>query len=70
MQGVLYKRILNPLLQYTTKDEAKKILRRYTKEAVVTTSKTNMAKKVLRYECFWPTVNYDAADYNRWCDKC
>src|SRR5574338_961316 len=29
-----------------------------------------LAKKILRYGYYWPTVNRDAADYVRKCDKC
>jgi len=30
----------------------------------------NMAKKILRYGYFWPTLNRDAVDFARKCDKC
>jgi hypothetical protein len=29
-----------------------------------------LARKILRYGYYWPTVNRDAADYARRCDKC
>lgn len=37
---------------------------------VETTLGQTLAKKVLRYGYFWPTINHDAADHARRCDRC
>ena len=43
----------------------------YTKENVAITLRGQaLAKKVLQYGYYWPTVNRDASDYARKCDKC
>jgi len=34
------------------------------------TGEETLAKKILCYRYFWPTVNRDAADYSKKCDKC
>ena len=60
-----------PLLRCIAHDDIKRVLREvHEGECGDHTGGQTLAKKILRYRYFWPTINKDAADYSRRCDKC
>lgn len=60
-----------PLLRCIAHDEIKRVLHDVHKgECGDHTRGQALAKKILRYGYYWPTVNRDAMDYAKKCDKC
>jgi len=70
--GILYRIGFSmPLLRCVAHDEIKRMLKEVHEGACGDhTGGQTLAKKIVRYGYFWPTVNRDAADYSRKCDKC
>lgn len=70
--GVLYRRgFTAPMLRCVTEGEAKRILREIHEGACGGHSGgQTLAKQILRYGYFWPTVNRDALDFVKRCDQC
>jgi len=70
--GILYRIGFSmPLLRCVVHDDIKRVLREVHEGACGDdTGGQTLAKKILRYGYFLPTVNRDAADYSRKCDRC
>ena len=68
----LYKRgFLTPLLKYVDREEGDYILQEI-HEGICGNHTTgqSLTYKALRQGCFWPTIETDAMDIARKCDKC
>ena len=60
-----------PLLRCIAHDDIRRVLQEvHEGECGDHTGGQTLAKKVLRYGYFWPTINKDAAKYARRCDAC
>ena len=70
--GAMYQKgFSTPLLRCIAHDEIKRVLKEvHEGECGDHTGGQTLAKKILRYGYYWPTVNRDATDYVRRCDKC
>jgi len=70
--GVMYRRgYFVPLLRCIAHDEIERVLHDvHEGECGDHTGGQALAKKVLRYGYYWPTVNRDAANYAKKCEKC
>lgn len=67
---MLYRKgFLVPLLRCIANDEAKQILREVHEGVCGNHIGGQTLAKIIRYRYFWSTVNRDAADYIRKCDK-
>ncbi|GFY94785.1 hypothetical protein Acr_10g0001700 [Actinidia rufa] len=71
-KGKLYKSSFSgPLLKYLRPEEAGYVLREIDEGICGNHSGArSLAKKTIRQEYFWPTIERDAATYIRRCDKC
>lgn len=71
-EGVLYRRgFSNPLLRCVAGRKAKEILSNIHQGSCGDhTGGQTLAKKILRYGYFWPTLNKDALDFVKKCDRC
>lgn len=73
MQGdTLYRRGFSaPLLRCVSQDEAREILENvHEGNCGDYAGGQNLARKILRYGYFWPTLNRDALNYAQRCDRC
>lgn len=73
MQGdTLYRSGFSaPLLGRVSQDEAKEILENvHEGNCGDHAGRQNLARKILRYRYFWPTLNRDALNYAQRCDRC
>ena len=70
--GVMYRRGYSvPLLRCIAHDEVRRVLHHvHEGECGDHTGGQALAKKILRYGYYWPTVNRDAMDYAKKCDRC
>src|SRR5574338_1360601 len=70
--GIMYRKGYSvPLLRCIAHDEVKRVLHDvHEGECGDHTGGQALAKKILRHGYYWPTVNRDAANYARKCDKC
>ena len=71
-EGILYRRgFSSPLLRCVAGREAKEILTNIHQGGCGDhTGGQTLARKILRYGYYWPTLNKDALDFVKKCDRC